>query len=488
MEFLKRHYEKLILLVLSIISLLTVTHIFSIMDKTKEVKDSDLKIPTRQADYEVHDEKSDDFVESKIISRSALNWHPSENRHKPADADKNPSQAAGGVSENGAAVKHAVADPGVFDKFSDLVNIFKMARCPHCQKIVPLSYFSDSNCPLCGKELKKPANIGKRRLRVITDEDSDGDGIKDVDEQRYGWNPNDPEDALMDSNGNGFSNLYEIENGFNPQMPNDCPPLWYRLRFRGVDRFELPMRLTNVDTAAQNDPKKWEALIKTQFRNSKGKLVWRDNGYQIGDSMKFENRMYNVIDISRKSGDQLKELVGAVPAGKEKAANEIFIVTLRESEDSLKEGAQPEELLLVLGQPVYSPDRRVILEDIGYPPDENGRRPVYGLREGDQFTISGTSDIPIAKLTLRLAKVNEASKTVLLENPRARGINASLDANGKQMLVTDHSEIPEELWVTATGSGMAANRTVVDDRKNNPEPPNRPNPPPRRGGRGGRRR
>jgi len=193
-----------------------------------------------------------------------------------------------------------------------------------------------------------------------------------------------------------------------------------------------------------------------------------------------------VVDISRKSGDQLKELVGVVPAGKEKAANEIYTVTLRESEDSLKEGAQPEELLLVLGQPVYSPDRRVILEDIGYPPDENGRRPVYGLREGDQFTITGTSDVPIAKLTLRLAKVNEAGKTVLLENPRGRGVNASLDVNGKQMLVTDHSEIPEELWVMATGGGMETLRGAAEDRKNNPEPPNRPAPPSRRGGRGGR--
>ena len=484
MEFLKRHYEKLILLVLSIISILTVTHIFSIMDKTREVKDSDLKIPTRQPDYQIHDAKSDEFIESKIIGSSALKWQPSPNRHT---AD---SKAAEAKSDDPAAEKQQVKDTSVYDQYSDLVRIFKMARCPHCEKIVPLSYFSDSHCPLCGEELKKPTNTGKRRIRMITDEDADGDGIKDVDEQRLGLNPNDPADALMDSNGNGFSNLYEIENGYNPQMPNDCPPLWYRLRFRGVDRFELPIKLTNVDTAEQNDPRKWEALIKTQVRNAKGKLVWRDNGYQIGDSLKFENRMYNVVDISRKTGEQLKELGGAVPAGKEKTANEFYTVTLRESEDSLKEGAKPEELLLILGQPVYSPDRRVILEDIGYPPDENGRRPVYGLREGGEFTISGTSEIPIAKLTLRLAKVNEAGKTLVLENPRARGVNASLDVNGKQMLVTEHSEIPEELWVTTAGgttmSPISRGGAVDDAGGGEDQPPPRQTPPNR--GRGGRRR
>ena len=158
MEFLKRHYEKLILLVLSIISILTVTHIFSIMDKTREVKDSDLKIPTRNADHQVQDEKSDAFIESKIIGNSALKWQPSQNRRQPAaPAGGKPSE---GVAGDGTA-KQAVADPGVFDNFSDLVSIFKMARCPHCEKIVPLSYFSDSNCPLCGKELKKPVNSGR---------------------------------------------------------------------------------------------------------------------------------------------------------------------------------------------------------------------------------------------------------------------------------------------------------------------------------------
>ena len=477
MEFLKRHYEKLILLVLSIISILTVTHIFSIMDKTKEVKDKDLKIPTRQPDYEVHDANSDAFVRSKIVSTSALKWTPSGNRHtaKPA-----------GEAEAAEGAKSAVVDQGVYDSYSDLVKVFKMARCPHCRKIIPASYFSDSKCPLCGNELKKPANTGKRRIRMITDEDADGDGIKDADEQRLGLNPNDPADALMDSNGNGFSNLYEIENGFNPQMPNDCPPLWYRLRFRGVDRFELPMLLTNVDTGQQSDPKKWDALIKTQVRNPKGKLVWRDNSYQIGDSLKFENRMYTVADISRRTAEQLKELGGAVPAGKEKTANEFYTVTLRESEDNIKEGAKPEELLLILGQPVYSPDRRVILEDIGYAPDENGRRPVYGLREGDQFTLGGTGEIPIAKLTLRLAKVNEAAKTVLLENARATGANASLDAQGKPMLVTDHSEIPEDLWVNVAG-GQNINITgnPDEDRDNPPEPPQRRSP--GRRGRRGRR-
>ena len=272
MEFLKRHYEKLILLALSLISILTVFHIISIVGRTKEVKDSDLKIPTRQPDYEVHDAKAADFITPKLISDTALSWPESRSRLQDEESK---------------------------NVFSDLVKVFKMARCPHCGKIVPFYYFSDRRCPECGKELKTPSNVGKpRRIRMITGDDSDGDGISDVDEQRYGLNSGDPADALFDADGNGFSNLFEVENNFDPRMPNSCPPLWYRLRFRGVDRVELPIRLTSIDTGGQTDKNKWDALIKMQRRNFRGQLIWRDSSYNLGDTLRFDGREYRVDKMS----------------------------------------------------------------------------------------------------------------------------------------------------------------------------------------------
>lgn len=432
MEFLKRHYEKLILLILSIISILTVLHIISIVGRTKEVKDSDLKIPTRQPDYQVHDAASADFIPEKLIGGTALSWSASQSR---------------------------LSDEESRNYFSDLVRVFKMARCPHCSMIVPFYYFSDSKCPECGKELKTPTNIGKpRRIRMITENDSDGDGISDADEQRFGLSSGDPADALFDLDGNGFSNLYEVENGFDPRMPNNCPPLWYRLRFRGVDRVELPLRLTSIDTGGQSDPAKWDALIKLQRRNYRGQLIWRDSSYNIGDTLQFDGRNYQVVKMSFDR--KVQKIRNASDGSVTEKTIDNSSVLLREVVDSEGEKVKPEELVLTVGQPVYSPDRRVILEDIGIPADENGRRPVYGLREGDRFTIGGVPGVPggraVVPLTLKLVKFDENARTALLENARARaGADPTLDAQGRRMLVTASSEIPEDLWVTPASTNGA---------------------------------
>jgi pectate lyase len=46
--------------------------------------------------------------------------------------------------------------------------------------------------------------------------DSDHDGLPDAWEQKYGFNPIDPFDALIDTNGNGYTNIEEFLNGTNP--------------------------------------------------------------------------------------------------------------------------------------------------------------------------------------------------------------------------------------------------------------------------------
>ena len=77
---------------------------------------------------------------------------------------------------------------------------------------------------------------------MITADDFDGDGISNVDEQKFGFNPYNPDDALYDADGDGFSNVYEIANNTNPLDPLSRPPLWMRLRFIGVETVELPLR------------------------------------------------------------------------------------------------------------------------------------------------------------------------------------------------------------------------------------------------------
>lgn len=51
--------------------------------------------------------------------------------------------------------------------------------------------------------------------------DTDGDGMPDVWEVRYGLNPNDPGDAVKDCNGDRYTNIEKYINGIDPAKKVD---------------------------------------------------------------------------------------------------------------------------------------------------------------------------------------------------------------------------------------------------------------------------
>ncbi len=69
-------------------------------------------------------------------------------------------------------------------------------------------------CPFCGA--KQPEEV-----KVALD--SDGDGIPDETEKKWGMNPNDAADADADKDGDGFTNLEEFEAGTDPTDPASHP-------------------------------------------------------------------------------------------------------------------------------------------------------------------------------------------------------------------------------------------------------------------------
>ena len=76
--------------------------------------------------------------------------------------------------------------------------------------------FPVEKCPVCGalqKPLEKPE----------FDRDTDGDGLKDDWEKKYGLNPTDPSDADKDKDGDGFTNMEEFKAGTDPSDRNSHP-------------------------------------------------------------------------------------------------------------------------------------------------------------------------------------------------------------------------------------------------------------------------
>lgn len=142
MDFIKKHYEKVILLGLFLIFIGLMFLVQSVINSTREVKDSDLKLPPRQPDYINEDNKDAKFNTQIRWMSSNFKWNS----------------------------LPAVADNG--EPSNDLVSPFQMAECSNCSKIrgrhytmlIPLAHFNSKDesfnkCPECGVDLYAPLMI-----------------------------------------------------------------------------------------------------------------------------------------------------------------------------------------------------------------------------------------------------------------------------------------------------------------------------------------
>ena len=139
MNFLKKHYEKVALLALFIIFALLLVHLYTIIQATSEVKDSDLQIPTRDPDYQLADLKKIEFNLPELF-KYQTDWKVSTARNQ----------------ENN-------------QHFSDIMSVFKITRCGYCNHLIPRSYMENAQkCPYynCSSKeaLKKPKDENKYNL------------------------------------------------------------------------------------------------------------------------------------------------------------------------------------------------------------------------------------------------------------------------------------------------------------------------------------
>lgn len=141
--------------------------------------------------------------------------------------------------------------------------------CIDCR--LPISYLAET-CPFCKTSQPKPPEIDPEH-------DTDGGGIPDLAEIRYGLNKFDPADDVADSDGDGFSNLTEHRAGTDPLDPDDHPDLDVELRVKSIVGRQLPMKF--MGTTTMPDGKKRSQI---NLAGANARTVWVDPGQQVGDS------------------------------------------------------------------------------------------------------------------------------------------------------------------------------------------------------------
>ena len=121
-------------------------------------------------------------------------------------------QAAGSVKSPAALAAVAAAE-------GSFLASEKRYHCPSCVGAMAHGEGDAWVCPFCGATTNFVAQAAANAAAV----DTDGDGLPDEWEKKYGLNLNDPADAESDGDGDLFTNLEEFEAKTDPTDPRDHP-------------------------------------------------------------------------------------------------------------------------------------------------------------------------------------------------------------------------------------------------------------------------
>ncbi|MBR2508310.1 MAG: hypothetical protein IKB71_01035 [Lentisphaeria bacterium] len=401
MNFLKKNYEKVLLFALFVIFAVLLVHLYFIVQSTREVKEEDLEIPSRNPDYKIADVKADDFNLKKLFSIN-LSWSKS-------------------VSRDGNGNKD----------FSDLIDVFKISRCGHCQHLIPRRIMEENgNCPRCLKALLAPPK-SEGGTKVAARLDSDEDGIPNVVELLFDLNPYDASDALYDLDDDGFTNLYEyrelehseeFQKIFSDEYknisadeikqmalrnPKKHPELANGLKLDKIDRQKLNASLLGVSVLTGQPKENWNIQIDIAAhpveklrRKRRRRLEKVGPAYKyIGDKLRLTTDEYTIHDI-RKDKDAAKVVV----KNKKNNTNDNKLDT---SYYVILKDSKKREIIMKVGVDTYDLEHEAFFSDVwGY-----GK---YSGKVGDTVRM-GNSKIDISRYKIK--SINKAKEEVVLEVP-----------------------------------------------------------------------
>ena len=396
MKFLQKNYEKVILVALFVIFIATLVHLVGTVDRTHQIKDEDLQIPTRDPDYVVANKEEPQFNVEGIFQKN-LDWNKAEMRN----------------------VKYE-------KYYSDLTNMFRAVRCgqDNCGKIIPYEIIlQGAKCPMCNKELVKFVPIDDGSGSGSRAQDSDRDGIPDLVELEADLDPYSAKDRLADKDGDGFVNLYEFQQKTKINDPKSHPPFYVALGVNRVERQVLRMKLKVVEETTDKKSD-WTIQIAVYPRIKDGKASGKESNkfMSIGDTLEI-GKGRNAVKYSVKDAEflGLKEAKVKTEDGSEK------IVQTRDYKVILADD-KGRDIEMRVDADVFDPDDRIFFD---YILDEKTKSGIVGssILLGDKDT--GITEYVIKSLDKRRLSV------VLVD---------AADAEAKPIEITKNIALPKRFW------------------------------------------
>lgn len=252
-------------------------------------------------------------------------WVMIHNLHKVADG----VELTAGIEE-----LKPVTEPFSHARYEDLIKGFREPYTP--SDIHKRNIFSQPRevigqyriCHECGAKIPITAKICPQCGALQLETDTDGDGMPDAWEERYGLNPRDPTDAGLDKDNDGFSNLQEYLAGTDPTDPNSNPRFQnIKERFRVAKIYKKPVKLLFKGYIQLGDGT-YVATInwagKTDFKKAGDEI----RGYKVVDFKKDVSEVKtlwggtekidkSIITLQRDTGERFNLEIGKITLEKE---------------------------------------------------------------------------------------------------------------------------------------------------------------------------
>ena len=238
-----------------------------------------------------------------------------------------------------------------------------------CGRPIP---FGVKVCPYADCGVKQPEEV---KVAI----DTDGDGLTDEWEKKYGLNPNDPADADADLDKDGFTNIEEHDAGTDPSDPASHPD------YRDSLKLALPLKQTTLPFYFERVMPLPGGVYRFYFKDpnkkndygQKGKVYDPKGGEEIGKTgfvvKSYEHKTKKVEIAADKSATKklTREVDVSTATLERKSDKKVVVVAINEKNKPIDiqaklvyERGETKEFFVVKGQEIDLNGTKFTIEDL----------------------------------------------------------------------------------------------------------------------------